>query len=143
MRTRVTHDGKVIAYTDARSIEIDCAEKKMATDLLIETAPDLEEKTVTANGEYTPSEGKDGFSKFEVKIPTGYGSAAYSGSYDDPTSQKTLIKYGDEVVRSLDPGKEAQLVCKNRLMEDDFYITAPPKDAFCKHEYYDGAVTIE
>ena len=35
--------------------------------------PKLQEKTITANGEYTPDEGYDGFSKVSVNVPTGGG----------------------------------------------------------------------
>ncbi len=41
----------------------------------IETQPDLEELSASENGTYTPSSGKDGFSRVNVNVQSGGGSA--------------------------------------------------------------------
>ena len=68
---KIEYNGQTIAEIGSKKVvTLKCEEKRMRTDITFTTpefgAPDLEEKTITANGVYTPS--GDGFSKVTVNV---------------------------------------------------------------------------
>ena len=88
----VTYNGNTIASIEPGiTATLNCAGKKMATDISI-TAPEvaeanLQEKTITENGEVVPDEGYDGFSKVVVDVPIPDG-------YIIPTGTKEITENG-------------------------------------------------
>ena len=88
----VTYNDNVIAKIEPGiTATLNCAGKQMATDISI-TAPEVEEanlqeKTITENGEVTPDEGYDGLSKVTVDVPIPDG-------YIVPTGTKEITENG-------------------------------------------------
>ena len=88
----IEYNGETIANIEGgQTATLNCAGKKMSTDISI-TAPEiaeanLQEKTITENGEVTPDEGYDGFSKVNVNVPIPDG-------YIDPEGNKEITENG-------------------------------------------------
>ena len=111
----VTYNDNVIAIIEGgQTATLNCAGKKMASDISI-TAPEvaeakLQEKTITENGEITPDEGYDGFSKVIVDvpipdgyiIPTGTKEITENGTYDVTEFANTNVNIPIHVVEVYD-----------------------------------------
>ena len=88
----VIYIDNIIAEIEAgQTVILNCADKQMATDISI-TAPEikeanLQEKTITENGEITPDNGYDGFSKVTIDVPIPDG-------YIIPTGTKEITENG-------------------------------------------------
>lgn len=79
MALKTINESTLTAIADAirnkLNNETEYKPSEMATAIDAIETPNLETKTITANGTYTPSSGKNGFSEVIVAIPPANGES--------------------------------------------------------------------
>ena len=83
MATKIKYKGNVIAEIQSgQTAELDCSGFKMGSDVVVEVNSNLQEKTITENGEYSAStDGAEGYSKVTVDVPIPDGYIQPSGDF--------------------------------------------------------------
>lgn len=123
---------KNVTYSANGSYTIEpSADKKAITKVIVnvdtEDAPELEEKTITENGVYEPSAGKDGFSKVTVDVAGSGELEELVANENNRTYTPSEGKDGFSKVRVEVPNEDNYYVVSHMVVTDsNGIITATP-----------------